>query len=187
MLRKLSCYLCFFNERTDFSVFLKKVKISVNKHFHMWQKKNFTRKLILLLFKKLCVLEFWLFNHILVIWIAAFFIRHKFYCLIFTLCSRIFVHLSYLVKRHIFPPHLPLVYLPKILWHVNFPRKKTFFHVLGKKKKKKDACVKLYCYCSVGKSCLTLWLHGLPHTRLSCPWLSLSLPTRMSTAVPKWH
>ena len=53
MLRKLSCYLCFFNERTDFSVFLKKVKISVNKHFHMWQKKNFTSNLILLLMSPL--------------------------------------------------------------------------------------------------------------------------------------
>ena len=44
--------LCFFNEKTDFLVFLKKVKISVNKHFHMWQKKNFTSNLILLLLKK---------------------------------------------------------------------------------------------------------------------------------------
>ena len=44
-------------ERTDFSVFLKKVNTNAKKHFHMWQKKNFTSNLILSLFKKLCVLE----------------------------------------------------------------------------------------------------------------------------------
>ena len=28
------------------------------------------------------------------------------------------------------------------------------------------------CCCSVNKSCLTLWSHGLQHTRLPCPLLS---------------
>ena len=54
----------------------------------------------------------------------------------------------------------------------------------------------LYCYCSVSKSCLTLWLHGLQHTRLSCPLLSLrvcphscplGLPSGASGTEPSWQ
>ena len=29
--------------------------------------------------------------------------------------------------------------------------------------------VQVFCCCSVSKSCLTLWSHGLRHTRLLCP------------------
>ena len=36
------------------------------------------------------------------------------------------------------------------------------------------------CYCSVAKACLTLWPHGLQHTRPPCPSLSLSLLKLMS-------
>ena len=36
------------------------------------------------------------------------------------------------------------------------------------------------CYCSISKSCLTLWPHGLQHASLPCPSLSPSLLKLMS-------
>lgn len=52
------CYLCFFNEDRFFSVFKesKTFYIHVNICVCVWQKKNVTNNLILLLFTKLCVL-----------------------------------------------------------------------------------------------------------------------------------
>ena len=37
-----------------------------------------------------------------------------------------------------------------------------------------------HCHCSVAKSCLTLWLHGLQHARLPCPSLSSRVCSLMS-------
>ena len=41
------------------------------------------------------------------------------------------------------------------------------------------------CCCSLAKSCLTLWPHGLQHTRLPCPSLSLDVCSN-SCPLSRW-
>ena len=47
----------------------------------------------------------------------------------------------------------------------------------------------IYCCCSVAKSCLTLWLHEIQHSRLPCPSLSpiVCLNSSIELAFPSNH